>query len=166
MKGLYAILLMIFLLPATEGAAQKAATYKDSKGLPSFEISLANGSTFATDSIPTGQPIIMIFFSTDCSKCRMFVRNLQAQYDKLRDTRIYMTTPMAMDGALIFAHDLGLDFFKNITWGVDEKNFVKPYFDISDLPAVVVYDSKRQFVQRFHGEFTEADVLQTVDKAR
>ncbi|HEY9179000.1 MAG TPA: hypothetical protein VIN07_15010, partial [Flavipsychrobacter sp.] len=115
MKKLYALLLMIFLLPATEATAQKSQTYKDSKDLPSFEITLANGSAFTTDSIPAGQPIIMIFFSTDCSKCRIFVRSLQAQYDKLRDTRIYMTTPMAMEGALIFAHDLGLDFFKNIT---------------------------------------------------
>lgn len=157
---------MIFLLPVTETAAQKTTTYKDSKDLPSFEISLADGSTFLTDSIPAGQPIIMIFFSTDCSKCRMFVRSLQAQYDKLRDTRIYMTTPMAMDGALIFAHDLGLDFFKNITWGLDEKNFVKPYFDITDLPAAVVYDSNRQFVQRFNGAFTADDVIAAVDKTR
>ncbi len=166
MKGLYAILLIIFLLPATNSVAQKNVTYKDSKDLPSFEISLANGGTFATDSIPAGQPIIMIFFSTDCSKCRMFVRELQSNYGPLKDTHIYMATPMTMDGAVIFAHDLGLDYFKNITWGVDQNNFVKPYYDIATLPAAVVYNSNRQFVQRFTGQFTAADVLQAVEKAR
>ena len=108
----------------------------------------------------------MIFFSTDCSKCRMFVRELQSNYGPLKDTRIYMATPMAMEGALIFAHDLGLDYFKNITWGVDQKNFVKPYYDIATLPAAVVYNSNRQFVQRFTGQFTAAEVLQAVEKAR
>lgn len=157
---------MFFLLPATKSAAQKTATYHDSKDLPSFEISLANGGIFVTDSIPAGQPIVMIFFSTDCSKCRMFVRELQSNYGPLKDTRIYMATPMGMDGAMIFAHDLGLDYFKNITWGVDGKNFVKPYYDITTLPAAVVYNSNKQFVQRFHREYTAADVLQAVEKAR
>lgn len=156
---------MLCMMPAVGCNAQKdknATSYTETQAIPTFEITLKDGSVFNTENIPTGQPVVMIFFSTDCSKCRMFVRELQANFAPLKDTRIYMATPMAMDGALIFAHDVGLDFFKNITWGVDAKNFVKPFYDISNLPAVVLYDHDKQFVQRFHGEFTANDVLQAV----
>lgn len=160
---------MLCLLPAINCTAQKAGktkSYKDNAEIPSFEILLKDGTVFNTDSIPAGQPVVMIFFSTDCSKCRMFVRELQSNYAPLKDTRIYMATPMNMDGALIFAHDVGLDFFKNITWGVDHQNFVKPYYDISGLPAVVVYDSNKQFVQRFNGEFTAGEVIKSVENLK
>lgn len=169
MRTLYTILIMLCLLPAFDCVAQKsgkAKSYTDNPAIPSFEILLKDGTVFNTDSIPAGQPVVMIFFSTDCSKCRMFVRELQSNYAPLKDTRIYMATPMSMDGALLFAHDVGLDFFKNITWGVDHKNFVKPYYDISTLPAAVVYDSNKQIVQRFNGNFTAAEVIKAVENTK
>lgn len=160
---------MFCLAPAIDCPAQKenmAKNYTSNTAIPSFEILLKDGTVFHTDSIPAGQPVLMIFFSTDCSKCRMFVRDLQSNYAPLKDIRIYMATPMTMDGALIFAHDVGLDYFKNITWGVDHKNFVKPYYDISTLPAAVVYNSDKQFLQRFHGSFTAAEVIAAVESAK
>lgn len=143
-----------------------APTYATHPGIPAFDITRADGSIFNTSDIPAGKPALFIFFSTDCSKCRMFVRELQANYKPLKDINIYMATPMAMDGAKIFAHDVGLDYFKNITWGVDAQNFVKPFYDVTGLPAAVVYNGDKQLVQRFNGAFTAQDVLQAVEKAR
>ncbi len=170
MRTFAIIFILLLSLPVTQAFAQKkkatAPTYATYPGIPAFDITRADGSIFNTSDVPAGKPALFIFFSTDCSKCRMFVRELQANYQPLRDINIYMATPMAMDGAKIFAHDLGLDYFKNITWGVDAKNFVKPFYDITGLPAAVLYNRDKQLVQRFSGVFTAQNVLQAVEKAR
>lgn len=135
--------------------------------LPTFDIlSLDSSKTFSTYDIPKGKPVILIFFSPDCSHCIELGKKIVEHKDDFKKSRIYMATPMALPATQKYADSTGLSKMKNVMIGKDFRFFSISFYGMKSFPFAAVYYGDKKLVTAFSSTFTAEDLIKVIDRAQ
>lgn len=135
--------------------------------LPTFDmLNLDSSKTFSTYDIPTGKPIIFIFFSPDCSHCIELGKEIVARKDDFKKTRIYMATPMSSLSAIQkYADSTGLSSMKNVKIGKDFRFFCISFYGMKAFPFAAVYYGDKKLLTGFAHNFKAEDLVKAIERA-
>lgn len=167
----HVLLAAILSLLCLKGMAQEQSVdslpYRKHPELPSFEILTEDSSDkFNTYYIKGGKPILLIYFGPDCSHCIDLGKEMVAHKDALKNTRIYMITPLKLADIPAYKEKTGLRDMKNITYGKDFNFFVISFYGVNAFPFAAVYDGDKKLVKGFDKNFKVEQMLEAVEQAR
>jgi thioredoxin-related protein len=163
------VFLLMLLLAGMNAHAQKAVPLKEDtltapylkyKELPAFDAEYLNGAdTFNTFNIPTGKPVLIIYFSPDCDHCQKMIDEMLPQMDRLKNVNVYMMTFMPLIALKIFNSVRHMETHENIKFiGRDISFFFPTFYGTSSVPNVVLYDKNKKFIKLWPNGTTIADI--------
>jgi thiol-disulfide isomerase/thioredoxin len=162
MRILLAICLVFFTSVLSAQVADNAPAadtlpYLKYPKLPAFNIMRLDSTTiFNTYYIPTGKPILIMFFDPDCSHCKDFMPTMAKAMDSLKDIRIYMiaaTSNMRAIQKFYDTYELGK--YKNIeVVGRDYEFFFISYYGVRYIPDFALYDEHKKLIKLFESRIT------------
>jgi len=120
--------------------------------LPVFNILLPDSVTVLnTSKIPTGNPIVLVYFSPDCEHCQAETEWILHHMDSLKKVNFYFVTNDPLDRLQIFYKAYGMDRHPNIVVGRDyEFAFIRLFKGISP-PYTILYDRDKHERRVFSG---------------
>lgn len=135
--------------------------------LPAFEMLMLDSTTMLqTADIPAGQPIVIMYFSPDCSHCVTHTEEMIKHWDIFSDANIYMITPMTLSATKEFSEKMELDKKDNVTFGKDVQFFVMNHYDVKSFPFTAVYDKDKKLVGGFDSKADLETIIRAVSLAK
>ena len=120
--------------------------------LPSFNMLLVDSLTvLKAQEIPTGEPIVLLFFRPDCPHCRQETQDLVDHIDSFKNVRFYLLALEPMKEIKEFYLDFHLADYKNITVGKDSEHSFLRVFRPGTVPYMAIYDGHKQLVKIYNG---------------
>ncbi|HEX9512833.1 MAG TPA: thioredoxin fold domain-containing protein [Puia sp.] len=156
-----AILLLLASLSGCLGKAHEK-TGLEGKPLPSFNLFLMDSTTyFNTNSIPTGKPIALFYFSPSCPYCRAQTEEIVEHMKKLKDINFYIFTTAPFTELKSFYDYYQLKKYPNVTVGLDYTSFFGNYFKAQGVPYMAIYNNNKRLKQVLVGK-TEISVIKDI----
>lgn len=151
MKNCFVLALLLLMQTTLFAQSDRRQPYEKNLSLPAFFILETDSSTiFNTYNIEEGKPAILFYFSPDCEHCHITCKELLASMDSMKNADFYFATFAPISLLKPFEEEYHLHNYPNIrVVGKDYQYFFPPYFAITTVPCVVVYDRKKQMVKRF-----------------
>ncbi|SCW70612.1 thioredoxin fold domain-containing protein [Mucilaginibacter sp. NFR10] len=146
MKKLYLLLCLII----AAGCSQ-AQTPPANSGLPPYHI-LTTDSVYVTPAnLKKNKPVMVIYFSPDCSHCQHLMYDLKPELPKLKNVQIVMITFMPMlKGLQTFQRDFDLAKYHNITIGTEGYTYlVQKFYSVQTTPYIAIYDKYGKLFQTY-----------------
>ena len=135
------VLIVCFILP------------KPKNEIPSFDLLLIDSIThFSTDRIPSGKPIVLLYFSPDCEHCQKLTADIINHMNILNNINFYFITYDPYDRMKTFDYYFGIGRFSNIRIGRDIKYYFPSHFPSVSPPYMAIYDSHKRFRGVYKGE--------------
>lgn len=157
-------LLLIFsvLGIAISAFAQDEATLK--LPIPHYHI-LKSDSTYSTWADLKHKPVMIIYFSPDCSHCQHLIHELQPKIKQLGDIQIVLISWVQYKMIKNFYHDYDLAKYPNVTVGTEGYDLmVMKYFQIKTTPFIAIYNRNGKMVQYFDKVPKVEDITAAVKK--
>ena len=133
--------------------------------LPSFKLLLTDSLTyFDTKNIPTGKPVVMLYFGPRCAYSRAQTEELINNIDLLKNTNIYLLTTWPFVEMKKFYEHYKLNQYKNITVGLDYENFFHDYFKAPGVPYMAIFNKTKKLNDAFVGEIESNKVLEVAGR--
>jgi thiol-disulfide isomerase/thioredoxin len=140
-------------------------TGKEGKSFPEFDILLTDSTTrLNTRSIVAGKPIALFYFSPYCPYCMAQTKEIIEEMDELKDIQFYFVTIFPPSTLKDFNKRYQLAKYPNITVGVDPKQFIRNYFEITGIPFMAIYGKEKKLNNAFRGEITAAQLKKVADE--
>ncbi|SEW03892.1 Thioredoxin-like domain-containing protein [Chitinophaga sp. YR573] len=137
---------------------------KDSTVLPAFSILLKDTTTkFDIGKIPTGRPILLIFFGPNCPYCDTLTRNILSHIYMLKDVRLFMLSVAYFHDTKVYEEKYQLNKYDNIMLGQTYDNSFNN-FKFSGYPLVVVCDRNKKIKLANIGPLTVDTIRAIIDK--
>jgi thioredoxin-related protein len=161
-------LLLLLSLIIVAGCTQ-AQTKPDIEHIPHFKILKADSTYFNYTDLKKDKPVMIIYFSPDCSHCQHMMYEMKPKMKKFGDTQIVMVT--FTDFNLLkmlktFNRDFDLEKYPNIIVGTEGHSYVvQKYYQVRTTPYIAVYDRKGNLVKAFEKAPTIDTLIATVKKA-
>ena len=83
---------------------------------------------------------------------------------KLKDVQILMASYSPLSEMKTFYEDRALAKYQNILMGYDSKYFFPPFYKMSSLPFMALYDKKGNFITSFHGNTSVAKIVEAFER--
>lgn len=128
--------------------------------LPSIDLVLAD-SILHIDlaSVPSGSPIVLFYFITDCPYCQAETREIINNISSMRHIQFYLLTPYPYIYMKSFSNDYKLEKYSNIKVG-SELNFkFGSYFSTQYVPFIAIYDKKKRLKAAFNGNLKFEQII-------
>jgi hypothetical protein len=136
---------------------------KEKSPLPSLTMRLMDTTSFLnTDQIKAGAPLVIIYFSPDCSHCREETRQLLSHMDMFRNVHILLLTPMPYDDLVYFYKEFNLKSYSNLTVGQDDHLSFYHYFNPRQIPYTAIYDSGKKLSKVIIGFSGINNILESI----
>jgi thiol-disulfide isomerase/thioredoxin len=130
---------------------------------------------FTTDSVfvtpanlPKGKPVMIIYFSPDCSHCQRMMYELKPKMKELSHIQVVMITWSAnydIRAIREFKRDYGLKNYPNFTIGSEGyTRLVQNYYNVQTTPFIAMYDSKGKFFKYISKVPKTEDILAAAKK--
>lgn len=133
--------------------------------MPDFNILLDDSTTILnTQSIPSGQPIILLFFSPDCEHCQEETKALIKEYDAVKNYKIYFITIEPFRDMRYFKEYFHLGNYSNITVGRDYTFAMPKYYQLNTTPFMVIYNKEKRLQVIVKGTPTVEEIVKLVKK--
>jgi thiol-disulfide isomerase/thioredoxin len=127
--------------------------------LPTFSILMADSSTYLnTQNIPTGKPFILFFFGPHCPYSKTQMKEITEHINEFKNISIYAITSYPFRDMKQFCNTYHLGQYPGIHTGFDYKNFFAPYFEVTGVPYLLIYDSNKKLKKTISGK-TSSDQL-------
>lgn len=132
----------------------QAAPQRHIDKIPAFRI-LTQDSVYVNNSIlKAGKPVVMIYFSPDCSHCQRMMYELKPYMKDFSKAQVVMVTfsSPAIFIKLIkeFRRDFSLDSYPNFITGTEYPNYIlQRYYQVSMTPFIAVYDRKGKLAKYY-----------------
>jgi thiol-disulfide isomerase/thioredoxin len=104
---------------------------------------------FANENLPNNRPIVIIYFSPECSHCIHEINEIKKNIDSLSNAFFVMASYHNLDSIKVFATKYSTSNYKNMVVGRDTKYFLPVYYDIKFTPFIAVYDTQKNFVKAY-----------------
>jgi len=142
------------------------ACRSDSAGdetLPAFDILLTDSSTLLnTRAISGDTPVVLLYFSPDCSHCQAETETILRHMNLLKKIRFYFVTTDPIDRLKAFIGYYKLDRYPNIILGRDEQFFILRHFKGAYPPYLVLYDRHKKQKAAFQGDITADQIISSI----
>lgn len=112
-----------------------------------------------TAKIPTGRPIVLLYFSPDCEHCQKETRDILQNMQALKDVRFYFITNDPLENMQTFNRVFQLDSHPNIVIARDYSFFIPAHFKNASPPYMIIYDRDKKQRALFNGETPAAKVI-------
>lgn len=161
--------ILIFIVATLIGATafcQKDSTKEETPvylrfpTIPLFTIYKAPDSTaFSRSNLHKNENTIFIIFSPDCGHCQHETEMLTQNIHQFKNTQFVMVTYLPYEEMMKFYHVYKIANYPQITMGRDTKFFFPPFYHVSNLPSIFVYDKKGNFKKSFEGDVKPETIL-------
>ncbi len=163
-------LLLFFSLIIAVGCTQAQIVNKqDITKIPPFKILRSDSTYFTPANLKKNKPVMIIYFSPDCSHCQHLVYEMKPKMKQFRNTQIVMVTFTEFTMLKMiknFTRDFDLAKYPNITVGTEGHTYlVQRYYQVTTTPYIAVYDHKGKLVKAFDKAPTIDELIATVKKA-
>lgn len=137
--------------------------------MPSFNILLTDSTTiFNTYNIPKGAPVLLVLFDPDCKHCRLLTKRLMDGMDSLKEIQMYWVTHVhSMAAIRKYSEEHHFADHKNIkVVGRDYEFFMSPYYGITIVPDLALYDANKNIIKLFEGGTTVSDLYEALHQKK
>jgi len=160
MKNLFFLFCLVICAGCSN--AQNNTKSDAQTGFPPFHI-LTTDSVYKTPAdLKKNKPVMVIYFSPDCSHCQHLMYELKPKMDALKNVQVVMVTFVKQIEAIrVFYRDFSLKMYPNFTVGTEGDNMtVLRYYDVHTTPYIALYDKNRKLVKAWDkapsvGELTD-----------
>ena len=162
-------LLLFFSLIIMVGCTQAQIVKQDITKIPPFKILRPDSTYFTPANLKKDKPVMIIYFSPDCSHCQHLVYEMKPEMKQLGDIQIVMVT--FTDFTMLkmiknFTRDFDLAKYPNITVGTEGHTYVvQQYYQVRTTPYIAVYDHKGKLVKAYDKVPSMNELIATVKKA-
>lgn len=137
--------------------------------IPAFHI-LTTDSVYVTQAnLKKNKPVMIIYFSPDCSHCQHMMYDLKPEMKKLAGVQVVMVTfsrDFDIRGIREFYRDFDLKKYPNFTLGTEGYTMqVQRYYDVKTTPYIAVYDHNGKLVKAYDKAPKVPDLMATIKKA-
>src|SRR5258708_6761886 len=164
MKKLFLILSLIIVAGCT-----RAQNKQGIQNTPLFKILRPDSTYFTPANLKKHKPVMIIYFSPDCTHCQHLVYEMKPKMKQFGDTQIVMITFTDFDRLKMiqnFTRDFDLAKYPNITVGTEGHIYlVKKYYQEKTTLYVAVYDRNGKRVKAFEKAPSINDLIAAVKKA-
>ncbi|HEY4198170.1 MAG TPA: thioredoxin fold domain-containing protein [Mucilaginibacter sp.] len=161
--------LLLFLSVALIVGSTNAQTKQDITHIPPFKILKGDSTYFTPADLKKDKPVMIIYFSPDCSHCQHLVYDMKPKMKQFGDTQIVMVT--FIDYSMLkmiktFSRDFDLAKYHNIIIGTEGRSYVvQKYYQVRTTPYIAVYDRKGKLVTAYEKAPTMNELIATIKKA-
>jgi len=145
------VLFCTFLLTGVAIRAQSDTLlpYQQVPIIPAFNLQITDSTTFAKKDLPRKTPVVIIYFNPECGHCQAEAKELSANMDKFKKVFFVFAASQPLDLITEFAEMYGLNTYRNIRMGQDQKYFLSIFYKIRTTPFSALYDKKGKLVTVF-----------------
>jgi len=159
MKSFFTLLIcccFVFVTHAQD--VDPIAPYQKDSTIPAFSILQTDSTWFNKEALPENKPVIIIYFSPECSHCQLTAHEFEEKRDKFKNVFFVWVSYLSMPQIKSFAEEYKLLDAKNIRVGRDTKYFIPPYYHLKYTPFIAVYGKDGKLIQTYDGG-TEPDTI-------
>jgi thioredoxin-related protein len=161
------LLLLICLVIAAGSIKAQVRTQTIDK-IPPFKILKQDSTWFTPANLKKGKPLMIIYFSPDCSHCQHLMYEMEPKMKEFRNTQIVMVTfteysmlRMLKD----FYKTFDLKKYPNITIGTEAHTYVvQRYYQVRTTPYIAFYNKDGKLVRAFDKAPSIDTLVATVKK--
>ena len=164
-------LLMLVSLIILAGCSQAQDTVDNAKiqNIPPFKLLRTDSTWFTPANLKKHTPVMIIYFSPDCSHCQHLIYEMRPKMKQLRNVQIVMVTFTEFDRLKMiqnFRRDFDLAKYPNVTIGTEGHSYiVQRYYQVSTTPYIAIYDRNGKLVKGFSKAPSIDVLIATVKKA-
>lgn len=143
-----------FLMIATGVLAQSdsgKAPYLRFPTIPLFTLLKVDSSKLTRNDLAKKKKTLIMYFSPDCDHCKHQTDSMLSSINKFREVQILMATYQPIDQMQAFYKEYKIAKYKNIQLGRDSNFFFPPFYKITNLPFMILYDTKGKLITTFEG---------------
>jgi cytochrome oxidase Cu insertion factor (SCO1/SenC/PrrC family) len=157
MKFILSLVISILtLIDLHAQAAQKPAK----KGIPPFDIQLADGQHFKSSDLRKDQPVMLVYFDPTCDHCHVFIADLLKKISLFRDVQIVMVTYVPLDQVKSYMAGSELSKQPGIKVGTEGTTFVVRFFyDVGQFPYVALHKKDGTLISTYESKVPDPEVL-------
>jgi thioredoxin-related protein len=157
-------LFSLFSVQAQTATALPEAPYLKNPGFPPIRLLQVDSVHFVTkDSIKKNRKILLMFFSPECEHCKHQTRDILADLNRFKDIQIVMATFQPFDEMKTFYNYFRIGDHANILMGRDEKYVLPPFFRMTSLPYLALYNKKGEYITHFEGNQQVDTIMKAFD---
>lgn len=131
------------------------------KTMPDFKFYTLNDKAYTQADVPSGKPLLVLHFSTDCEHCQNEAKDLKKNISWFENVHILMVSDKSKEEINTFSQDYGLKEYPQIVFLRDTTSAFFYSFGTASFPLAYVYDSDHNLLKHFPGE-TGMDVIKKV----
>jgi thiol-disulfide isomerase/thioredoxin len=136
------------------------APFRKSPTVPEFHLLRADSTTYVTkEDLKKHRPVLIMYFSPECDHCKHQTEFILADYEKFRNIEIVMATYQPFSEMKDFIDHYKLADYPNFKVGRDEKFFMAPFYKITSLPFLALYDKNGDLISTFEGTHPADTIL-------
>ncbi len=148
------LFITVWLFSCTLANGQQAKdsalpVYISNPAIPPFTILTTDSASFTQKDLPQGQPVVIIYFSPDCSHCQYEAKQIVQHMEALNHVFFVWVSYHPMDEIKQFDTLYGLNKFPNVKMGRDLKYFIPSYYKVAFTPFIAVYNAQGHFTHEF-----------------
>ena len=132
--------------------------YEKNREIPDFNLMQTDSSWFIKANIPTGKPVVIIYFSPDCGHCQLAAHEYEENISRLNDVFFVWVSYLSLDKIKSFAEEYKMLDQKNIRIGRDPNYFIPAFYKVKFTPFMAVYDAGGKLLKTYE-EGTDPDTL-------
>ena len=160
MKQIITSLLLILTLHVAAQPDSLQPAYKRFPTIPPFQLlQLDSTTTFTKEHLLKNHAVLIMYFSPDCDHCQHQTEDLLKDMGSFMDVEIVMASYQPFEMIKGFYQKYELSRFPNIHIGRDTKYFLPPFFKMSNLPYLALYDRKGNLITTFEGNVKTGRLL-------
>ena len=132
--------------------------------IPQFTLLTADSGTITKNDLKKNRNTLFMYFSPTCDHCQVQTDSMVAEMSKLKDVQILMATYSPISEMKTFYEERALSKYGNILMGYDSKYFFPPFYKMSSLPFMALYDKKGNFITSFHGNTSINKIVEAFER--
>ena len=148
MKKFLFVLFTLFSI-ALFAQTEELPAYKKQPGIPQFMILQPDSTWFTTASLPKNKPVVITYFSPECSHCQFEAKELVKHMDELKDINFVWTSYFTPGEIREFVDKYVVKKFDNVHFGRDTKYYIPVFYDLKYTPFSAVYDKHGKLVKTY-----------------
>jgi thioredoxin-related protein len=161
------LLLLFSLILAAE--CSQAQNRPNIENIPPFHILKTDSTYFTPANLKKNQPVMIIYFSPDCSHCQHLMYEMKPKMKQFGNTQIVMVTfmePSMLIALKNFYRDFDLAKYPNVTVGTEGHTYVvQRYYQVKTTPYIAIYNRNGKLVKAFDKVPSMDELIATVKKA-
>jgi thioredoxin-related protein len=145
------LLITVGFVQAHAQSTDKTPPYLKDSTIIDFTITLTDSTDFTKSMIPAGRPVVIVYFSPDCSHCQLTAHEFEEKKTAFSNVFFIWVSYLAMDKIKTFADEYHMTGKENIRIGRDANYTIPGYYKVKYTPFIAVYNTAGILLQTYDG---------------